>query len=459
MFENLFHLKEHKTTTKVELMAGLTTFVTMAYILAVNPNMLSVAGMDQGGVLAATCLASFVGCLMMALLANYPFALAPGMGLNAYFTYTVCGVMGYPWQVALLAVFVEGIIFILLSLTNVREAVFNAIPMSLKHGASAGIGLFIAFIGLQNAHLVVKEDFTLVTSVKFAANFHTEGICALLAVAGVLLIAILYIKKVKAAILIGIVATWLLGMICQAAGIYVPNPEAGYYSLFPAQIVNFHMGSLFSSFSSTAFHIFDNGLGGIGVLDFIAVMFAFLFVDLFDTLGALIGLASKADMLDQDGKLAKARGALLADAIATSVGALFGTSTTTTYVESSAGIAAGGRTGLTALTTGVLFLLALPFGPLFTSIPGFATAPALIFVGFLMISSVLKIDFDQWEEAVPAYLCLLVMPLAYSVSEGLSIGIISYVVIHVCLGKAYMKKVTLLMYILCLLFVCKYIFL
>lgn len=457
MFEKMFRLKEHKTAVKVELMAGLTTFVTMAYILAVNPNMLSVAGMNRDGVLAATCLASFVGCLMMALLANYPFALAPGMGLNAYFTYTVCGVMGYPWQVALLAVFVEGIIFILLSLTNVREAIFNAIPMSLKSGASAGIGLFIAFIGLQNAHLVVNEDSTLVTSVKFAANFHTEGICALLAVIGVLLMSVLYIKKVKAAILIGIVATWLLGMLCQAVGIYVPAPDAGFYSLFPAQVVNFHLGSLFQSFSTTAFHIFDSGLAGIGILDFIAVMFAFLFVDLFDTLGALIGLAGKADMLDEEGRLENARGALLADAIATSAGALFGTSTTTTYVESSAGIAAGGRTGLTALATGVLFLLALPFGPLFTSIPGFATAPALIFVGFLMMSSVLKIDFNQWEEAIPAYLCLLVMPLAYSVSEGLSIGIISYVVINVCTGKS--KKVTPLMYVLCLLFVCKYIFL
>ena len=457
MFEKMFRLKEHKTTVKVELMAGLTTFVTMAYILAVNPNMLSVAGMNRDGVLAATCLASFVGCLMMALLANYPFALAPGMGLNAYFTYTVCGVMEYPWQVALLAVFVEGIIFILLSLTNVREAIFNAIPMSLKNGASAGIGLFIAFIGLQNAHLVVNEDSTLVTSVKFAANFHTEGICALLAVIGVLLMSVLYIKKVKAAILIGIVATWLLGMLCQAAGIYVPAPDAGFYSLFPAQVVNFHLGSLFQSFSTTAFHIFDSGLAGIGILDFIAVMFAFLFVDLFDTLGALIGLAGKADMLDEEGRLENARGALLADAVATSAGALFGTSTTTTYVESSAGIAAGGRTGLTALATGVLFLLALPFGPLFTSIPGFATAPALIFVGFLMMSSVLKIDFNQWEEAIPAYLCLLVMPLAYSVSEGLSIGIISYVVINVCTGKS--KKVTPLMYVLCLLFVCKYIFL
>lgn len=457
MTEKLFHLKSKQTTVKTELVAGLTTFMTMAYILAVNPNMLSQAGMDRDGVLIATCLASFLGCLMMALLANYPFALAPGMGLNAYFTYTVCMQMEYSWQVALLAVFVEGLIFILLSLTNVREAIFNAIPMSLKHGASAGIGLFIAFIGLQNAHLIVAESSTLVTGVKFAANFHTEGICALLALIGVMLIAVLYIKKVKAAILFGIVVTWVLGMLCQVTGIYVPTPEAGYYSLFPEQLVNLHMGDLFRSFSTTAFQIFNGSLKGVSILDFVAVIFAFLFVDLFDTLGTLIGLAGKAEMLDQDGRLENAKGALLADAIATSAGALFGTSTTTTYAESSSGIAAGGRTGLTALTTGVLFLLALPFGPLFISIPGFATAPALIFVGFLMISAVLKVDFSQWTEAVPAYLCLLVMPLAYSVSEGLSIGIVSYVVLHVFTGET--KKVTPLMYVLCLLFIAKYILL
>lgn len=453
MVEKLFKLKENKTNVKTEVLAGITTFMTMAYILAVNPSILSASGMDASAVLMATALASFIGTMMMALMANYPFALAPGMGLNAYFAFTVCGSMGYDWRVALGAVFVEGIIFIILSLTNVREAIFNAIPMTLKKGVSAGIGLFIAFIGLQNAHLAVNEESTLVTLTSFTDNFHTIGICALLAVIGVLITAVLYIKKVRGAILLGIIATWILGILCQVTGLYVVNVEAGFYSLIPTAIISFDLSHLGNTFGQ----MFKADYSHLNILNFIVVMFAFLFVDMFDTLGTLIGVASKANMLDKEGKLPRIKGALMADAIATSAGAILGTSTTTTFVESSAGVAEGGRTGLTAVTTGFLFLLAIFFSPLFTSIPGFATAPALIIVGFLMIGAVADIHFDDMAEAVPAYLCIIAMPLFYSISEGISIGVISYVVINAVTGKA--KKITPLMYVLAILFVCKYIFL
>lgn len=453
MVEKLFKLKENKTNVKTEVLAGITTFMTMAYILAVNPSILSASGMDASAVLMATALASFIGTMMMALMANYPFALAPGMGLNAYFAFTVCGSMGYDWRVALGAVFVEGLIFIVLSLTNVREAIFNAIPMTLKKGVSAGIGLFIAFIGLQNAHLAVNEESTLVTLTSFTDNFHTIGICALLAVIGVLITAILYIKKVRGAILLGIIATWILGILCQVTGLYVVNVEAGFYSLIPTAIISFDLSHLGNTFGQ----MFKADYSNLNILNFIVIMFAFLFVDMFDTLGTLIGVASKANMLDKDGKLPRIKGALMADAIATSAGAILGTSTTTTFVESSAGVAEGGRTGLTAVTTGFLFLLAIFFSPLFTSIPSFATAPALIIVGFLMIGAVADIHFDDMAEAVPAYLCIIAMPLFYSISEGISLGVISYVVINAVTGKA--KKITPLMYVLAILFVCKYIFL
>ena len=453
MLEKLFKLKEHNTDVKTELMAGLTTFMTMAYILAVNPSVLSAAGMDNTAVLLATCLASFLGTACMALMANLPFALSAGMGLNAYLAYTVCGVYGYSWQVALLAVFIEGIIFIVLSLTNIREAIFNCIPLSLKKAVSVGIGLFIAFIGLQNASLAV-DSATLVSLVNFRENFSTTGISALLAVIGVFLTAILYIRRVPGSILIGIIGTWVLGMICQLIGIYVPDVEAGYYTLFPS----FHMTD-FTKLGDTFGQCFNVDLSHVGVFNFIVVIFSFLFVDLFDTLGTLIGVSTKADMLDEDGKLPAIKPALLADAIATTGGAVFGTSTTTTFVESSAGVAAGGRTGLTALTTAVLFLASMLFAPIFVAVPSFATAPALIVVGFLMFSTITDIKFteDNYTEAIPAYLCVIAMPLFYSISEGISLGIISYVVLNLACGKA--KKVNPLMIVLAVLFILKYIFL
>lgn len=452
MFEKLFKLKENHTDVRTEVIGGITTFMTMAYILAVNPSMLSAAGMDATAVLMATCLASFIGTAAMALMANYPFALAPGMGLNAYFAYTVCGAYGYDWRVALLAVFVEGIIFIILSLTNVREAIFNAIPSGLKKGVSAGIGLFIAFVGLQGAHIIVNSDSTLTTYVGFASEFHTLGICALLAIIGTLLTAVLYAKNVKGSILIGIIATWVLGMICQAAGIYQVDVENGFYSLYPTFAI-----TDFSAISKTFGQCFVGDFSNVSIPNFIVVLLAFLFVDMFDTIGTLVGVATKADMLDKDEKLPNIKQALLADAVATSAGAVLGTSTTTTFVESSAGVGAGARTGLASMVTGLLFLVAIFFAPIFTAIPGFATAPALIFVGFLMVSSIIKVDFDDLTDAVPAYLCMLAMPLAYSISEGIAIGVISYVVVNVCCGKS--RKVTPLMYVLAVLFICKYIFL
>lgn len=452
MLEKLFKLRENDTTVKTEVIAGLTTFMTMAYILAVNPSMLNAAGMDTNAALIATALAAFIGTLAMAFLANYPFALASGMGLNAYFAYTVCGSMGYSWQVALLAVFAEGIVFIALSLTNVREAIFNAIPLTLKHGVSAGIGLFIAFVGLQGAHLVVNSDSTLTTTVDFAGNFHTEGICAVLAIVGLFITIVLYIKGFKGAILIGIIATWILGMIMQAVGVYQVDVEGKFYSLFP----NLAFVDL-TDLGKTFGQCFRADLSDVSVINFIVVLLSFLFVDIFDTLGTLVGVATKADMLDSDGKLPRIKQALLADAIATSAGAIIGTSTTTTYVESSAGVAAGGRTGLSSVVTGLLFLVSIFFAPIFTAIPGFATAPALIFVGFLMVSSVIKVDFSDLTEAVPAYLCMLAMPLMYSIAEGIAMGVVSYVVINLLCGKA--KKITPLMYVLAVLFICKYIFL
>mgnify|MGYP000619542333 FL=1 len=448
----MFKFKENNTNVKTEVIAGLTTFMTMAYILAVNPNLLSAAGMDPTAVLIATCLASFIGTLAMALMANYPFALAPGMGLNAYFAFTVCGNMGYDWRVALMAVFIEGIIFIVLSLTNVREAIFNAIPATLKKGVSAGIGLFIAFIGLQGAHIVVDNSSTLLSYVKFTENWHTEGICALLALIGLLLTIILYVKNVKGSILIGILATWILGMICQAAGIYQIDAETGFYSLYPT----FAMTD-FTKIGETFGQCFKADFTGVGIVNFIVVLLSFLFVDMFDTIGTLIGVSDKAGMLDKEGKLPRVKNALLADAIATSAGAVLGTSTTTTFVESSAGVGAGARTGFASVVTGFMFLIAILFAPIFTAIPGFATAPALIFVGFLMVSAIVKIDFNDVTEAAPAYLCLIAMPLMYSIAEGIAIGVISYVIINLICGKA--KKITPLMYILAVLFICKYIFL
>ena len=454
MFNKIFKLDENNTTVKTEITAGITTFMTMAYILAVNPSILSEAGMDANAVLIATCLASFIGTICMAFMANMPFVLSAGMGLNAYLAYTVVLGQGISWQLALFAVFVEGILFIIMSLTNVREAIFNAIPLTLKQGVSVGIGLFIAFIGLQNAGLCVDSS-TLVTITSFTENFNTHGICALLAVVGLLCTAILHIRKVKGAILFGIIITWGLGMVCELTGIYVPDPAAGVYSLFPSGI----MSADFSALGKTFGQCFKIDFDAVGIFNFIVIVFSFLFVDLFDTLGTLIGVSTKAGMLDEEGHLPRIKPALLSDAIATSAGAVLGTSTTTTFVESSAGVAVGGRTGLTALTSGVLFLLATLFSPLFTSIPSFATAPALIFVGFLMFESVVELKFNEetLTEAIPAYLCIIAMPLFYSISEGICLGVISYVILQAATGKA--KQVTPLMYVLAILFVLKYVFL
>mgnify|MGYP001509880429 CR=1 FL=1 len=346
--DKLFKLKENNTSVRTEVVAGITTFMTMAYILAVNPSILSASGMDSNAILMATAIASAIGCFAMAFLANYPFALAPGLGLNAYFAYTVCGSMGYSWKVALFAVFVEGLVFIVLSLTNVREAIFNAIPTTLKKGVSVGIGLFVAFIGLQGANLI------------------------------------------------GIVATWVLGIICQLTGLYKVDAAAGFYSLIPSWR-SFDITAISQTFGQ-CFNL--KGLN-INILDFIVIMCSFLFVDMFDTLGTLIGVANKAKMLDENGRLPRIKQALLADAIATSAGAILGTSTTTTFVESSSGVAEGGRTGLSSVVTGFLFLIAIIFAPVFTTIPGFATAPALIFVGFLMVSAVVEIDFNDLTESIP----------------------------------------------------------
>lgn len=450
--EKFFKLKEKGTDVRTEMIAGITTFMTMAYILAVNPSVLGATGMDSGAIFTATALASAIASFCMALLANLPFVLSAGMGLNAYFAYTVVLGMGYSWEVALTAVFAEGLVFILLSLTNVREAIFNAIPQTLKYGVSVGIGLFICFIGLQNAHIAV-DSATLVTIFSFsqsvkAGTFNSEGITVLLALIGIIITGYLVIKGVKGNILIGIFVTWILGILCQLAGIYVPNPDAGFYSLIPSGVV-----SMPASIAPTLFK-FDFSIIAEHPLDFFSVLFAFLFVDIFDTLGTLIGCASKADMLDEDGKLPEIKGALLADSIGTMVGACLGTSTITTFVESSSGIAEGGRSGLTAIVSGLFFLLALFFSPIFLAIPSFATAPALVIVGFLMIQQVVKVEWNDLLEAIPAYIAIFAMPFLYSISEGISLGIISYVLLHVLSGKG--KSVTPLMYVLAILFVLKY---
>ncbi len=460
MLEKLFHLKENNTTVKTEVLAGITSFMTMAYILAVNPSILAAAGMDQGAVFTATALASLLGTLCMALFANYPFALAPGMGLNAYFAYTVVIGMGYSWQTALTAVFVEGVIFIILSVTNVREAIFNAIPANLKVAVSVGIGLFIAFIGLQNAKIVIGGS-TLVQLFSVAkynevngvnATFNDVGITVLLAIIGVIITAILVVKNVKGNILWGILITWVLGIICQLTGVYVPNAELGFYNLLPDFSNGISIPSLAPVFCKMNF-------SGILSLNFIVVIFSFLFVDLFDTIGTLIGVSSKAGMLDENGKLPRIKGALLADAVATTAGAALGTSTTTTFVESASGVSEGGRTGLTSVTTAVLFGLSLLLSPIFLAIPSFATAPALIIVGFYMLTNVVNIDFSDYSEAIPCFICIIAMAFFYSISEGIAMGVISYVAINLITGKVKEKKISILMYILAVLFILKYIFL
>jgi len=432
MLENVFHLKENHTDVKTEIMAGITTFMTMAYILAVNPNILSASGMDSEAVLIATALASFVGTALMALLANYPFALAPGMGLNAYFSYTVVLTMGYSWQLALMAVFVEGIIFIVLSLTNVREGIFNAIPMTLKSAVSVGIGLFVAFVGLQNAKLIVNSDSTLVTYQHFKGEtFSSVGVGAILALIGVVITAILLVKRVKGGILYGILITWVLGILCELTGLYVPNPDAGMYSVIPTAFVSFD----FSALGKTFGQVFKTDFSGFDFLNFFAVMFSFLFVDLFDTLGTLYGACSAGNMLDKDGNVPNMDRAMLADACATCAGAVCGTSTVTTFVESSAGVAEGGRTGLASMATAVMFFIAMFLSPVAQLIPTYACAAALIYVGVLMMSNVRNINWDDPAAAVTGFVTVAFMPLTYNISYGIAFGLISYVFVKIFTGK------------------------
>lgn len=434
MLERKFKLTQHETTIKQEFTAGTIIFFTMAYILAVNPNILSAAGMDSIAVMLATCIASAIGTFCMGMMANLPFAMSAGMGLNAFFAYTVVIGMGYPWEKALLAVFVEGLIFIVLSLTGLREAIFNAIPHNLKVAVSVAIGLFIAFIGLQNVHIVVANDATLVGIASIRDNFHSAGISILLFLIGIIIIGVLLACKVPGAMLIGIIATWALGMVCQLCGVYTPNVEAGYYSLYP------HLSAPnFSALGLTFCKCFKAALDFHGlqdILQFIGVVISFLFVDFFDTMGTLTGGAVAGNMLDKDGKLPHAREALLADAIGTTTGAMLGTSTITTFVESTSGIVAGGRTGLTAIVTGCWFLVSMLASSFFTSIPSFATAPALVIVGVMMLANIEKFEFDgeDYLERIPVFLCLISMVVYYSISEGIAFGIVSYVVLNL-VGK------------------------
>lgn len=406
--EQLFKLKEHGTTVRIEIMAGITTFMTMAYILAVNPGILSATGMPAGGVFTATALASMIATLLMALMANLPIALAPGMGLNAFFAFTVVLGMGYSWQLALTAVFVEGIIFVLMSFFNIREAIVKSIPKNVKNAVSVGIGLFIAFIGMQNAGIIVNNDATLV-----GLGNITQG-TALVAIIGLVLTGVLLAFKVKGALLIGIVATTIIGI--------------------PFGVTNIPQGwSPVSAPAAPLFWQFD--FSRLLSLDFFVVLFTFLFVDIFDTIGTLVGVTTQAKLINEKGEIPKVKQALLADAIGTVAGAALGTSTVTSYVESASGVAEGGRTGLTSLTTGLLFGLALFLSPLFLLVPGAATAPALILVGLFMLAPVKDLDLKDFTEAIPAFLTIIMMPLAYSIAEGLVFGILSYIFLKAITGK------------------------
>ena len=429
MLKKLFGFDPMQTTIKKEIVAGITTFLTMSYILAVNPAMFSqLEGMPAGAVFTSTALAAIIGCLAMAFWGKLPFGLAPGMGINAFFVYSVCLGMGYSWQFALTAVLIEGLIFILLTVTNVREAIVNAIPQSLRNAIGAGIGLFIAFIGLSSADIVVKDNTTLLT-----LGDITSG-SALLALIGLAITGFMFIRDIPGAILIGILVTMILGIpmgITEFKGI-ISHPES--------------ISPIFFKFE------FEN----IFTLDMLVVVFTFLFIDMFDTVGTLVGVCTKANMIDEDGNIKRIKQAFMADAIATTAGAMLGTSTTTTYVESAAGVAQGGRSGLTAFSVGVCFAIALLFSPLFLSIPSAATAPALIIVGLLMLEPIVKIPFDDFTESIPAFICIIMMPLTYSISNGILLGMIAYVLINLICGK--FKKITIAMYILAVLFILKYIF-
>lgn len=447
-----FKLDEHKTSVKTEVIAGITTFMTMAYILAVNPNILGDSGMDKNAVFTATVLASTLATLLMGLLSNLPFVLSAGMGLNAYFTYTVVKQMGCSWQLALAAVFTEGIIFIILSLTNVREAIFNAIPKPIKTGVTVGIGLYIAMIGLKSAGIIISDKDTLVRLLSFKV-WGPQTCAALLAMLGILITGTLMYKKVTGSILLGILTTWVLGIICEYTGLYVPNADLKLFSVIP----NDYFSTKFTL--APTFGAFIDGFKQIpltfsGIIGFFTILFAFLFVDLFDTLGTLIGCASSGNMLDEEGKLPGIKGALTADALGTTLGAALGTSTVTTFVESASGVSAGGRTGLTALTASGLFFISLFFSPIFLTIPAFATAPALVMVGYLMVTQITKINFDDPTDAIPAYISFISMPFFYSISEGISFGIISYNFINLISGNTH--KIHPLIYILSFLFILKY---
>lgn len=424
MFEKFFKLTENKTTLRTELLAGLTTFMTMAYILAVNPAILSATGMDRNALFTATALSALVATLVMALYAKLPFALAPGMGLNAFFAFTVVLGMGHSWQFALTAVFIEGIIFILLTAFNIRELIVNSIPMNMKHAVSAGIGLFIAFIGLQNAGVIVNNDAVLVG----LGSIKTPTV--IVALVGVVITGVLLARNVKGALLIGIFASTIIGFPLGVTKM----PDSSLLSLPP---------SLTPIFFKMEFH-------NIFTLDMLVVVFTFLFVDMFDTVGTLVGVSDKAGMLSPEGKVPKAKQALFADAIGTTAGAMFGTSTVTTYVESASGVAEGGRTGLTALAVAGLFFLALFFAPVFLMIPAAATAPVLFLVGLFMMSPILKINLNDFTEAIPAFFTIIMMPLSYSIAEGIVFGMLSYVLLKLLTGKH--REVTPVMYVLAILF-------
>ena len=448
--EKLFKLKEHNTTVKTEVMAGITTFLTMAYILAVNPNMLSASGMDNGAVFTATALASALATFIMAFWANYPIALSAGMGLNAYFAYTVClgQLQGIddPWKIALAAVLVEGIIFIILSFFKLRETIVNAIPENLKYGITSGIGLFIAFVGLKGAGVVVSDDSTLVA----LGNFGRPEVA--LCLIGILVIAVMNHYNVKGSILWGILITWILGIIAQLTGWYVVDSDAGAASLIPSLSAS----SFIPPSISSTFCKFDFAWIGSHLSEFVVIVFSFLFVDMFDTIGTVIGVAEKADLLDEDGNLPRVGRVLMADAIGTVAGSMLGTSTVTSFVESSSGVAEGGKTGLTAMTTGILFLVALFLSPIFLAIPSFATAPALVIVGFFMASSIKKMEFDgDLADAVGGYLAFLMMPLTYSIANGIMFGVLAWFIIKVCTGQ--LKKIHPVMYIVCALFIIRVI--
>jgi AGZA family xanthine/uracil permease-like MFS transporter len=450
--EKLFKLKENGTNVKTEVMAGVTTFLAMAYILAVNPTMLGAAGMNAQGVFMATALSAAIATLIMAFLANYPIALASGMGLNAYFAYTIClgelADYANAWQIALTAVLVEGIIFIILSAFKFRETLVNTIPQNLKYGITAGIGLFIAFIGLQNAG-IVKDAATLVD----LGDISNAGVA--LALIGIVIIGVMLYYNIKGAILWGILITWVLGIFAQLGGWYVVDIEAGAYSLIPEIKGIGDFLPNFASLGDTAFK-FDFNFMIEHVVEFAVIVFAFLFVDLFDTVGTLIGVAAKGNMLDEDGKLPRVGKALMADAIGTVAGACLGTSTVTSYVESSAGVSEGGRTGLTSLTTAVMFILALFLWPIFSVIPSFATAPALIVVGLFMMSSVLKMKFEgDMADVLGGYMAIIMMPFSYSIANGIMFGMLTWVILKLCKGK--FKEIHPVMYVVALLFVLRII--